>query len=51
MTFANGDVYEGNFVEGVREGKGIYRSATKDFDGEWDNDKLHGKTKIVIKDS
>jgi hypothetical protein len=50
MTFANGDVYEGDFVEGIRKGKGIYKSATKEFDGEWDDDQLHGKVKITFKD-
>jgi hypothetical protein len=50
LTFTNGDVYEGNFENGMREGKGIYRSAERDFDGDWEEDLLHGTAKIVFKE-
>jgi hypothetical protein len=50
LTFTNGDVYDGNFENGMREGKGIYRSAERDFEGEWEEDLLHGSAKIVFKE-
>lgn len=50
LTFTNGDVYEGNFENGMREGKGVYRSEERDFDGDWEEDLLHGTAKIVFKE-
>jgi hypothetical protein len=40
MTYANGDVYEGEFVDGKRHGHGILRWAESGltFEGEWAND-------------
>ncbi|MCH5274123.1 MAG: hypothetical protein J1E35_10645 [Lachnospiraceae bacterium] len=35
-TYANGDIYGGDFKGGVREGHGVYRFANGDvYDGEW----------------
>ena len=36
-SFPNGDLYEGEFVEGKRQGRGCYRyAATGDkYDGNW----------------
>ena len=47
-TFFNGAKYEGDWVEGKREGKGVLTWTNGDnsgnkCDGEWKNDKRHGK--------
>jgi hypothetical protein len=47
-TYANGDVYEGDWKNDVREGKGVFTcskdgpSAGHVYDGEWKNGKQHG---------
>lgn len=43
-SYPNGDLYEGAYVEGVREGRGVYRfAATGDkYDGMWVQNKKHG---------
>ena len=35
--YPNGDVYDGYFVEGIREGRGTYRyfSNGEKYDGDW----------------
>jgi hypothetical protein len=40
MTYANGDVYTGGFVDGKREGRGAIKWAATGlaFEGEWTND-------------
>ena len=40
----NGDCYSGDFVNGIREGKGTWRSGTvnKSYDGEWSNGQYSG---------
>jgi hypothetical protein len=40
-TYANGDVYEGMFVRGKRQGNGKIRYATgEERTGDWDNGAL-----------
>ena len=47
--YTNGDIYEGDFTEGKREGRGIYRYASNGdkYDGEWKNNDRHGIGKMV----
>ena len=41
---AGGDVYEGGFKRGEREGRGVYKSANGDkYDGIWRRDKYEGR--------
>ena len=41
--FTNGDIYEGNFKNGNREGEGIYTWTDNSYyKGEWLNDKMNG---------
>jgi hypothetical protein len=51
VLFESGDVYEGGFVDGKREGKGQtnYRSGDV-FEGDYHNDFRHGKGKYEWKD-
>jgi hypothetical protein len=49
LTFSNGDVYEGEFKNGKRHGKGVYKSEKFDFDGEWEEDLMHGKFNVDFK--
>ena len=40
----NGDTYDGWWVNGKREGQGIYFYANGDrYEGDWKNDCKHGK--------
>jgi len=36
-SYSNGDIYEGDFLDGIREGRGKYLYATNGdkYDGEW----------------
>lgn len=47
LTYNNGDVYEGNFVNGKRSGFGkmtvTQNGLTKNFEGNWENDAFTGK--------
>jgi len=47
-SYPNGDVYEGDYTDGIREGRGIYRySANGDkYDGEWRQNCKHGIGKM-----
>jgi len=39
----DGSKYEGEFVNGKREGKGVYYFSNKDkYDGEWKAGKMNG---------
>lgn len=39
MTYANGDLYQGEFVNNKRHGKGWFRTAANEvYDGEWRDD-------------
>ena len=50
LTFSNGDVYEGNFVQGKRSGAGVYKSEKYTFEGEWKDDLMNGTFKVEFKD-
>ncbi|ETP54039.1 hypothetical protein F442_01149 [Phytophthora nicotianae P10297] len=52
-TYPNGDEYEGDFVEGKREGYGVYieRSTGNQYDGAWLNDERHGRGMLTSKAS
>ena len=43
-SYPNGDIYEGDYVEGIRHGRGIYRFATSGdkYEGSWINNNKHG---------
>lgn len=45
LTQANGDLYQGDWKDGVAQGKGVFvqREAGIIYDGEWKNDVQHGK--------
>ena len=41
--YSNGDIYQGNFQDGLRHGHGIFHSSIGNlFIGEWQNDRRHG---------
>ena len=42
-NYPNGDTYEGYYIDGIREGRGIYRNSNGEkYDGEWINNMKHG---------
>ena len=44
MEYTSGNVYEGNFSDGLKEGTGVYRRANGDsYVGSFKNDKMEGK--------
>ena len=44
MTYTNGDVYVGNWADGLRSGKGIYTYFNGTvYDGFWGGDVRSGK--------
>jgi hypothetical protein len=44
MNYPNGDSYEGEWNNDVREGFGLLRFSKGDqYEGEWANDKMNGK--------
>lgn len=43
---ALGGYYEGDLVDGRREGNGTFQSYAYDYEGAWDNDKFEGQGKI-----
>jgi hypothetical protein len=48
VQYPNGDIYDGYFKDGLREGKGIYTySDGNKFDGEWKNNKKTGIGKMT----
>jgi hypothetical protein len=44
----NGSSYDGDFVNGVRQGNGVYVDAVSSvrYDGQWNNDVRHGKGRL-----
>lgn len=45
--FTTGDVYEGDFVNGVRHGQGKYHFSNGDmYAGEWCDDEMHGQGRM-----
>ena len=50
-NYPNGEIYEGDFAEGIRHGRGIYRYLNGDkYFGEWKDNKRHGIGKMTYKD-
>jgi len=45
MNYANGDHYDGDWVDGKREGTGTmyYRASNMEYTGDWRDDQRHGK--------
>ena len=43
-SYPNGDIYEGDYVDGIRHGRGIYRFAASGdkYEGSWVNNNKHG---------
>ena len=48
-TYQNNDIYEGDFLDGKREGRGIYRYFEKGdkYEGQWEDNARHGIGKMV----
>ena len=50
-TFADGDVYEGEYKNGKKEGRGKFTFASGDvYEGEYKNDKKEGRGKYTFAD-
>lgn len=48
--YPNGDQYYGDYVEGIRQGKGKYIYANGDrYEGDFKNNNKHGIGKLVYK--
>ena len=44
MTYANQDIYEGEWQDNCKDGKGVMKYHNGDaYEGEFSNDKMHGK--------
>lgn len=51
LEYANGDVYEGEFVRGVFNGQGTFTSSTGwTYEGEFKNGQADGEGKLIAKD-
>ena len=47
-NYPNGDIYEGDFLKGVREGQGVYTYVNLDkYTGGWENNLKHGIGKLT----
>ena len=48
-AYPNGDIYEGDFLDGIREGRGKYFYANNGdkYDGEWRQNLKHGIGKMT----
>jgi len=42
-TFSNGNIYNGEFQKGKIEGVGVLTTKDGKYDGEWHNERMHGK--------
>ena len=42
MIFVNGDKYEGDWQEGLKEGFGIFTTEASKYEGNWSNDEKDG---------
>lgn len=43
LSFKDGSTYEGQVVDGVRQGHGILKSAASSYVGQWEADQQHGR--------
>ena len=44
MTFSNGDCYKGDWIDGEKEGRGVYEFSSGDiYEGSWAKDKRNGR--------
>ena len=54
LVYKNGDIYEGTFVDGKKDGNGEYTYFNdKDilrYEGQWENDLKNGKGKFIFND-
>ena len=52
MTYATGDVYDGNYRMGIRHGRGsyIYADSGAVYKGEWRDDQMNGKGVLMYAD-
>jgi hypothetical protein len=49
MYYANGDIYEGEWLDDMRHGKGMLRLANSNrYEGEWKLDKKNGEGKFFF---
>jgi hypothetical protein len=48
-SYPNGDVYDGDFADGIREGRGTYRYGKNGdvYQGEWFENLKHGIGKMI----
>ena len=47
-TYTNGEIYEGDFVDGIREGNGTYRYLNGNvYSGKWRENRKHGMGKMT----
>lgn len=50
-VYPNGDQYNGDYVDGIRQGKGKYIYANGDkYEGDFVNNKKHGIGKLTYKE-
>ena len=45
MEWADGSLFEGEWVNNKRSGKGVLKTKTEEYEGEWLNDAKHGTGK------
>lgn len=50
MLYSNGDRYEGDWLDGNKDGKGTYTYVNGNkYNGEWKEDAVNGKGTVLIK--
>lgn len=49
MLYADGSRYGGEWKDGTQHGKGVMITATFEYEGDWDSDKMHGTGTIHYK--
>ena len=48
LKYSNGDVYKGEAIDNVRNGRGTHQCSNGDFyEGQWKDDKRHGEGKLT----
>lgn len=48
MWYSNGDIYEGNFINGIREGFGKFSCSTGKFEGNFVQGQIEGYGKFWL---